>query len=161
MRIVAVLLLYLAAASSDPMAGNWNADLRTSILPEGFPQLRSQTMELRLVAGKLQCSTERVDLRGATTRAYFVAGFDGKRYPVTGIVDIATVSVKRYTGFVEADFFSVTAPVIQLPAIDFRRRQDTNGRFSGSENPASSSGPASVSEGLNSASSAPFCSSNG
>ena len=111
MRIVAVLLLYLAAASSDPMAGNWNADLRTSILPEGFPQLRSQTMELRLVAGKLQCSTERVDLRGATTRAYFVAGFDGKRYPVTGIVDIATVSVKRYTGFVEADFFSVTAPV--------------------------------------------------
>jgi len=111
MRIVAVLLLYLAAASSDPMAGNWNADLRTSILPEGFPQLRSQTMELRLVAGKLQCSTERVDLRGATTRAYFLAGFDGKRYPVTGIVDIATVSLKRYTGFVEADFFSVTAPV--------------------------------------------------
>jgi len=47
MRIVAVLLLYLAAASSNPMAGKWNADLRTSILPEGFPQLRSQTMELR------------------------------------------------------------------------------------------------------------------
>jgi hypothetical protein len=98
MRIVAVLLLYLAAASSDPIAGNWNADLGISTLPEGFPQLRSQTMELRLVAGKLQCSTERVDLRGATTRAYFMAGFDGKRYPVTGIVDIATVSLKRYTG---------------------------------------------------------------
>src|ERR1700704_617929 len=111
MRIAAILLLCLAATSIDPLVGNWNADLAVSTLPDGFPQLRSQTMELALVGGKLQCATKRVDLKGATTRAYFSAGFDGKRYPVTGIAEIATVSLKRYSGLVEADFFSVTAPV--------------------------------------------------
>jgi hypothetical protein len=93
------------------MMGKWKADLNDSILPAGFPQLRSQTMVLQLVSGKLQCSTERVSLDGTKTRADFTAAFDGKRYPVTGTPEIATVSLRRYPTFIEADFFSARAPV--------------------------------------------------
>jgi hypothetical protein len=68
-------------------------------------------MKLTLGPAKIQCSTERVDLEGVRTRSDFTAAFDGKRYPVTGIPEIATVSLKRYPDFVDADFFSATAPV--------------------------------------------------
>jgi len=91
--------------------GRWKADLNHSVLPAGFPQLRSQTMVLQLVSRKLQCSTERVSLDGAKTRADFTAAFDGKRYPVTGISEIATVSLRRYPTFIEADFFSAKSPI--------------------------------------------------
>jgi len=60
-NVLLVVTLFLAA---DPMTGRWKADLNDSILPAGFPQLRSQTMVLQLVSGKLQCSTERVSLDG-------------------------------------------------------------------------------------------------
>jgi len=107
-NVLLVVTLFLAA---DPMTGRWKADLNHSVLPAGFPQLRSQTMVLQLVSGKLQCSTERVSLDGIKTRAEFTAAFDGKRYPVTGIAEIATVSLHRYRTFIEADFFSASAPV--------------------------------------------------
>ena len=106
-----VLLVIALLFAPDPMMGRWQADLNDSVLPAGFPQLRSQTMELHLVSGKLQCSTERVSLEGTKTRADFTAAFDGKRYPVTGITEIATVSLHRYRTFIEADFFSASAPV--------------------------------------------------
>src|SRR6478672_7220764 len=105
MLIIALLL------APDPMMGRWKADLNVSVLPAGFPQLRSQTMVLQLVSGKLQCSTERVNLDGTKTRADFTAAFDGKRYPVTGISEIATVSLRRYPTFIEADFFSAKSPI--------------------------------------------------
>ena len=107
-NVLLVVTLFLAA---DPMTGRWKADLNDSILPAGFPQLRSQTMVLQLVSGKLQCSTERVSLDGTKTRADFTAAFDGKRYPVTGISEIATVSLRRYPTFIEADFFSAKSPI--------------------------------------------------
>jgi hypothetical protein len=116
MHIAAVLLLALAplfapVLAPDPIIGAWNADLNASILPSGFPQLRSQRMELRMVSGKLQCSTERITLEGIKTHADFTAAFDGKRYAVTGLPEIATVSLHRYATFIEADFFSGSAPV--------------------------------------------------
>lgn len=89
MYIFALLLLSLMAVPpSDPIAGNWSADLAGSTLPSGFPELQSQTMELRFASGKLQCSTERVDRRGTKTHAFFAAAFDGRRYPVSGMPDI-------------------------------------------------------------------------
>jgi hypothetical protein len=106
-----VLLVIALLFAPDPMTGRWKADLNASVLPVGFPQLRSQTMVLQLVSGRLQCSTERVSLNGAKTRADFTAAFDGKRYPVTGIPEIPTVSLHRYRTFIEADFFSASAPV--------------------------------------------------
>ena|SRR5437763_146051 len=112
MHITAILLLAIASFfASDPMMGRWTADLNASTLPAGFPELRSQSMELRLVSGKLQCSTERVTIAGVRTRAEFTAAFDGKRYPVTGMLEIASVSLRRNGKFTEADFFSATAPV--------------------------------------------------
>jgi hypothetical protein len=106
-----VLLVIALLFAPDPMMGRWKADFNASVLPVGFPQLRSQTMVLQLVSGKLQCSTERVSLNGTKTRADFTAAFDGKRYPVTGIPEIATVSLHRNRTFIEADFFSARAPV--------------------------------------------------
>lgn len=106
-----VLLVMALLFAPDPMMGRWKADLNDSVLPAGFPQLRSQTMALHLVAGKLQCSTERVSLKGTKTRADFTAAFDGKRYPVRGIPEIATVSLRRYPTFIEADFFSAKSPI--------------------------------------------------
>lgn len=106
-----VLLVIALLFAPDPMMGRWKADLNASVLPAGFPQLHSQTMVLQLVSGKLQCSTERVSLDGNRTRADFIAAFDGKRYPVTGIPEISTVSLHRYRTFIEADFFSASSPV--------------------------------------------------
>jgi hypothetical protein len=53
-----VLLVIALLLGPDPMMGRWKADLNASVLPAGFPQLRSQTMVLQLASGKLQCSTE-------------------------------------------------------------------------------------------------------
>jgi len=105
-----VLLVVALLFAPDPIMGTWKADLNASVLPAGFPQLRSQTMVLQLVSGKLQCSTERVSLNGTKTHADFIAAFDGKRYPVKGMAEIATVSLRRYPTVIEADFFSATAP---------------------------------------------------
>jgi len=66
MNILAILLFSLATFSHS-IEGNWSADLKASTLPAGFPQLISQTMELHLVSGKLQCSTERVTVEGKRT----------------------------------------------------------------------------------------------
>ncbi|HEX4605681.1 MAG TPA: hypothetical protein VH724_16895 [Candidatus Angelobacter sp.] len=110
MRIATLLLFLLAASSPDPMAGNWQADLKASTLPAGFPDLRSQTMVLRFFSGKIQCITERVDVKGVKTRAAFSASVDGKRYPVTGMPDIVAVSMQKSAGYLEADFFFPTSP---------------------------------------------------
>jgi len=112
MHIITILLIVLVSIPrSDSMTGMWKADLNASVLPEGFPKLRSQTMALQLAPGKIQCSTERVSLDGTKTQADFAAAFDGKRYPVRGMPEIATVSLHRYPTFIEADFFSARAPI--------------------------------------------------
>jgi hypothetical protein len=112
MYIATNMMLVIALLfAPDPMMGRWKADLNASVLPAGFPQLRSQTMVLQLVSGKLKCSTERVSLNGTKIRSDFMAAFDGKRYPVTGAPEISTVSLKQYRTFIEADFFSASTPV--------------------------------------------------
>src|SRR5690349_20611305 len=112
MHMTAVLLLAIVLSPApDPRMGTWRADLKASTLPAGFAKLRSQKMVLHLVPGRLRCSTERVSVEGIKTRADYAAPFDGKRYPVTGLPEIATVSLHKYPAFMEADFFSATAPV--------------------------------------------------
>ena len=111
MRITAILLAIAFLPGSSGLTGNWQADLRASTLPEGFPQLRSQTMILKQLPGKLQCITERVAISGTRTRAEFTAAFDGKHYPVTGIAEISSVSLHKYPEFIEADFFHDQTPV--------------------------------------------------
>lgn len=108
---IPVILLFLLATFSHSIEGNWSADLNASTLPAGFPQLISQTMELHLVSGKLQCSTERVSVEGKQTHSNFLAAFDGKRYPVTGTPDITAVSLKKFPDWLEGDFFSSNALV--------------------------------------------------
>jgi hypothetical protein len=112
MRAIAILLLVIASLpGSGGLTGDWQADLGASTLPAGFPKLRSQTMNLEELPGKLRCVTERVTIEGAKTRAEFSAAFDGKRYPVTGIPEISTVALHKYREFIEADFFYNQTPV--------------------------------------------------
>src|SRR5256885_10562941 len=119
-----VLLVIALLLGPDPMMGRWKADLNASVLPAGFPQLRSQTMVLQLASGKLQCSTERANLEGTKSRADFTAALDGKRHPVRGLPGIATVSLHRYPTFIEADFYSATAPVFSY-RMSISRGDDT------------------------------------
>lgn len=112
MRAAALLLLAIAAFTSSPrLTGKWQADLAASSLPAGFPQLRSQTMEVEQFPGRLRCVTERVTVAGVRTRSEFTSAFDGKRNPVTGIPEITAVSLHQYPGFIEADFFHDQKPV--------------------------------------------------
>ena len=108
---IPAILLFLFSTLSPSIEGNWSADLKASTLPAGFPQLISQTMELHLVSGKLACSTERVTVEGKQTHSNFLAGFDGKRYPVKGAPDITAVSLRKYPDWLEGDFFSPNALV--------------------------------------------------
>lgn len=119
MQITAILLLIVASLfSTDALTGNWRADLKASTLPAGFPELRSQTMQLEQAGDKLHCVTERVTIAGVATRAEFTAAFDGKRYPVTGIPEISSVLLHRYPHFTEADFFSGQTPVFSYRILD-------------------------------------------
>ena len=112
MHITAILLLAIASLpGSSGWTGSWRADLGASTLPAGFPSLRSQTMHLEEMPGKLRCITERVTVAGASTRAEFTAAFDGKHYPVTGLPEISDVSLHKYPEFIEADFFHDQTPV--------------------------------------------------
>ena len=67
-------------------------------------------MHLEQLPGKLRCLTERTTIAGTRTRAEFTAAFDGKRYPVTGLPEISTVSLHNGPEFIEADFFNGQAP---------------------------------------------------
>jgi hypothetical protein len=111
MPAIAILLLSTALSGPSGLSGNWQADLGASTLPTGFPKLRSQTMELEQLPGKLRCITERITIAGTATHAEFTAAFDGKRYPVTGIPEISAVSLYKYPGFIEANFFYGQTPV--------------------------------------------------
>jgi hypothetical protein len=112
MRITALLWLGLAL-SSDLLSGSWKADLGASTLPPDLAKVRSQTMQLHMESGKLQCSTERITSAGGKSRADFTASFDGKRYPVTGAANIKAVSLKRNAERIDATFYSDTAAVFR------------------------------------------------
>src|ERR1051326_1918328 len=112
MRITAILLLAIASLPGwSRLAEDWQADLGASTLPAGFPSLRSQTMHLEQMPGKLRCVAERVTVAGASTRVDFTAAFDGKHYPVIGLPEISDVSLHKYPEFIEADFFHDRTPV--------------------------------------------------
>src|SRR5262249_20840644 len=112
MRAATILLLsFTSLLGSSGLTGNWQADLNASTLPAGFPKLRSQTMHMEEMPGRLRCVTERVTIADSRTRAEFTAAFDGKRYPVTGMPEISAVALHKYPEFIEADFFYEQAAV--------------------------------------------------
>ena len=78
----------------------------------GFPALRSQTMTWDVRGKVVQCSINRIPVKGPETHAHFAAKFDGKEHKVTGTSDLTGVILGHSkSGAVLATFTQKGKPV--------------------------------------------------
>ena len=98
----AALLAFSALAAradalpDDPLAGSWRADLAASRFAAGIPRMRSMTMTcVPRLGQRIACDAERVGTNGERETGHFAAGYDGHRYPVTGVRGSRFVTLRR------------------------------------------------------------------
>jgi hypothetical protein len=103
--IVATLGICAASAAADPFTGTWRMDLRKSKYPAGgLP--RSMVIEIQAEGDGIRYRSDTVDAYGRTTKAEYVAGYDGREAVVKGTVGLLLpVSLKRLNPYtVEASY---------------------------------------------------------
>jgi hypothetical protein len=87
-------LASLASAQSAPHIGRWVLNTGRSVYSPGPPP-RSQVRTYSTEDGALKGVIETVQPLGTTTKAEYVARFDGKDYPITGNADVDTIALTR------------------------------------------------------------------
>jgi hypothetical protein len=92
-----LLLSALACAvmrPSDPLAGTWTLSVARSRFSPG-PTPKSITVTFEPVSQGLHVVAEVVSPDGVTARSEYTADYDGKDYPITGVPQVETVSLRR------------------------------------------------------------------
>jgi hypothetical protein len=96
-----------ATAAVDPFTGTWTMNLRKSKYPAGgLP--KSMVIQIQAEGDGIRYRSETMDANGRTTKAEYVAGYDGKEVVVKGTVGLLLpVSLKRL------DFSTVEASYLR------------------------------------------------
>jgi hypothetical protein len=79
--------------ANDPLLGEWEPDLRKSILGPGSP--KKHTRRYEAVGAGHRVSAAGVDARGKKFAWEYTADYDGRPQPVKGWRGVDTVEVKR------------------------------------------------------------------
>jgi hypothetical protein len=98
--VAAVLLIALAwssAAAADQHSGTWKMNPAKSKYSPG-PVAKSVNLKIEADEKSVKIDAEGTDGDGNPTHVAYDAKFDGKDYPITGIPNADTVSVKRVGG---------------------------------------------------------------
>ncbi len=89
------LLSNLAIADTDPFAGTWTLNLRKSKYPPGAAP-RRMVIHMETAGDGILYQSETIDANGRSSKAEYIAGYDGREAVVKGGVGLLLpVSLKR------------------------------------------------------------------
>jgi hypothetical protein len=91
---VGVLMLFAVTAAADQLSGTWKMNPEKSKYSPG-PAPKSLTVVVESDDSNYKIDATGTEADGKPTHAQYSAKFDGKDYPVTGLVNADSVSVKR------------------------------------------------------------------
>jgi hypothetical protein len=91
---LAAMFLCIATAAADALSGTWKMNPAKSNYSPG-PAPKSLTVVIKSDENEYTVEANGVDAEGKPTHVAYSAKFDGKDYPVTGVPNADTVSVKR------------------------------------------------------------------
>jgi len=101
--LLAATVLCVATAAADGLSGTWKMNPAKSKYSPG-PAPKSLTVTIKSDANEYNVEASGVDAEGKPTHVAYSAKFDGRDYPVTGVPNAETVSVKR----IDADTVETT-----------------------------------------------------
>jgi hypothetical protein len=98
-RSCTTLLVFTAIACSefqrpDPLVGTWTLNLQRSRFSPG-PAPKNITVTYTQAASGLHVVSVVELADGSSTRSEYTAGYDGKDYPITGVPQVETVSMRQ------------------------------------------------------------------
>lgn len=83
-----------AATAADPAVGTWKLNLEKSKFNPG-PAFKSQTRSYEATADGLKLTFSGVAADGSTVSGESTFKYDGKDYPISGLADYDTLTLKR------------------------------------------------------------------
>ena len=86
------------AQATDPVVGTWELNVAKSKFNPG-PAPKSETRTYVVVGQEIKGSSKGIDADGKPTAVQWTVNYDGKEHPVTGSVDLDTLSLKRIDTF--------------------------------------------------------------
>jgi hypothetical protein len=92
--LLVALALSVSAAADDPQSGTWKMNPAKSKYSPG-PAPKSVTVKIDVDGDNIKLTSEGIDAAGNPTSIEYTAKFDGKAYPVTGVPNADTVTLKR------------------------------------------------------------------
>jgi hypothetical protein len=92
--LLVALALSVSAAAADPQSGTWKMNPAKSNYSPG-PAPKSITVRIDVDGDNIKLTSEGIDAAGNPTSIEYTAKFDGKAYPVTGVPNADTVTLKR------------------------------------------------------------------
>jgi hypothetical protein len=92
--LYAALFLRVAVASGDQLTGTWKLNAAKSKYSPG-PAPQNLTVTIESDENSYKVIAEGTDRNGKRLHVEYSAKFDGKDYPITGVPNADTVSVKR------------------------------------------------------------------
>jgi hypothetical protein len=92
--LISVLTLFVAIATAGQSSGTWKLNVQKSKYSPGPPP-KSLTVVVESDENNYKLEATGTDAEGKPTHVQYSAKFDGKDYPVTGMTNADTVSVKR------------------------------------------------------------------
>jgi hypothetical protein len=92
--LLLVLALNVRAAASDQQSGTWKMNPAKSKYSPG-PAPKSVTLKVDSDENNIKITVDGTNADGSPTHVEYSAKFDGKDYPITGVPNADTVSVKR------------------------------------------------------------------
>ncbi len=101
--LLGALALAVTAAAADQHSGTWKMNPAKSKYSPG-PAPKSTTVKVEADEKGVEIDAKIVNADGSPTHVEYDAKFDGKDYPVTGLPNADTVSVKR----IDADTIEAT-----------------------------------------------------
>lgn len=83
-----------AAQAADPILGTWTLNVAKSTYSPG-PAPKSMTVKFEAVGDGIKSTADTIAADGSSTHTEYTASYDGKDYPLTGMKDADTVSLRR------------------------------------------------------------------
>jgi hypothetical protein len=92
--LLLILAVNVAAAAADQQSGTWKMNPAKSKYSPG-PAPKSVTLNVDSDENNIKITADGTNADGSPTHVEYSAKFDGKDYPITGVPNADTVSVKR------------------------------------------------------------------
>jgi hypothetical protein len=91
---VAVWVSSGQAQAADPIVGTWTLNVAKSTYSPGPPP-KSLTVKFEAVGDGIKSTADSVNADGSSAHTEYTANYDGKDYPLKGMKDADTVSLKQ------------------------------------------------------------------